>query len=215
MEEVRNLESGIWEIVIVAARHGRSRPYLDNPFVFPLHPLDLVVATTFIYLTRLLTDSPTHYSPTHRRAHPSARSLESHHHLTHRPVYLCILISSLIFLTLILIHDTILFLSYHIHLITPSYNCIVYHPHPQPHQSFLYIRNTEICSHGIFSSLSLSLLIRLVSSRLVSVRLFFASFLLNFVRSIRKDRRLAWTFCLYCIYCTYNPPMTDCRLGLC
>lgn len=144
------------------------------------------------------------YSPIHRRAHPSARSLESHHHLTHRPVYLCILISSLIFLTHILIHDTILFLYFHIHLITPSYNCIVYHPH----QSFLYIRNTEICSHGIFSSLPLSFSFLSVSSRLVSFSLhFYVRLLLNFVRSIRKDRRLAWTFCLYCIYCTYNTPI--------
>lgn len=149
-------------IVIVAVRHGRSRPYLDNPFVFPSI---LSISWSRPYSLTSPAYSPTHYSPTHRRAHPSARSLESHHHLTHRPVYLCILISSRMFLTLILIHETILFLSfYHIHLITPSYNCIVYHPHP--HQSFLYIRNTEICSHGIFSSLSLSFSFLSVSSRL-------------------------------------------------
>lgn len=205
--------------MIVAVRHGRSRPYLDSPFVFPLHPLDFVVATIFINLTRLLTDSLLTDSPTRSpirtltRVSPppnsSARILMYTYFFPHLP-----------YPHTHTRHDFISFLLYH--LITPSYNCIVYHPHPHPHphQSFLYIRNTEICSHGIFSSLSLSLSFLFVSSRLVSFSSLFrfifthAYYLTSFVVSARNVALLGlFVYTVYIVHITLRS--YDCRLGLC
>lgn len=157
---------------------------------------------------------PYTYSPTH----PSARSLGTRpyltsSHQTHRAVYLCILIHLPSSLTLTYLIHTRLISFY------PSYNnithCILY---PSSFsiliQSHLYIRNTEICSHGkflFFSFFFFLFSVLFVSSRFVSSR-FVSSLLVSLFRFIlthayystsfvvpSRTVDLAWTF--FCLYC--------------
>lgn len=149
---------------------------------------------------------PCTYSPTHPSAHsPGTRPYLTSSHQTHRTVYLCILIHLPSSLTLTyLIHTRLI--SFH-----PSYNnithCIVY---PSSFsiliQSHLYIRNTEICSHGNFLLFFFLFSVLFVSSRLCSSLFRFilthAYYLTSFVVPSRNVD-LAWTFFLFILYILY------------